>query len=88
MSTVHTWHVTLNVFDHEDGTAAHAVLTTDDGTVEGHGHARRNPHDLDVPEIGDEVAAARALHDLGVELLKVASRDLAGVLRADVHLQR
>ncbi|HEX3003304.1 MAG: DUF1876 domain-containing protein [Angustibacter sp.] len=88
MSTVHTWHVTLNVFDHEDGTAAHAVLTTGDGTVEGHGHARRNPHDLDVPEIGDEVAAARALHDLGVELLKLASRDIAAVQKQDVHLQR
>ena len=87
MGTVHTWHVTLNVFDHEDGTAAHAVLTTDDGTVEGHGHARRNPSDVDVPEIGDEVAAARALHDLGVELLKLASQDIGAVQHENVHLQ-
>lgn len=88
MSTVHTWHVILHVYDHEDGTAAHAILKTDDSTVEGHGRARRNPADPPIPEIGDEVAAARALHDLGVELLKLASQDISAVQHESVHLQQ
>ncbi len=88
MSTVHTWHVTLNVYDQDDGTAVHAVLTTDDTVVEGHGHARRSPHDVDVPEIGEEIAAARALNDLGTELLRLASQDLTGVQHEKVRLVR
>ncbi|HET8615265.1 MAG TPA: DUF1876 domain-containing protein [Actinomycetales bacterium] len=86
MSTIHTWHVTLNVYDTEDGTTVHAVLTTDDGTVEGHGRAHRNPHDVDVPEIGAEIAAARALNDVGAELLRLASGDIEALQHGDVHL--
>lgn len=88
MSTIHTWHVTLNVYDTDDGTSVHAVLTTDDGVVEGHGHARRNPHDVDVPEIGEEIAAARALNDVGAELLRLASGDIEALRHETVHLVR
>lgn len=88
MSTIHTWHVTLNVYETDDGTAVHAVLTTDDGVVEGHGRARRNPHDVDVPEIGAEIAAARALNDVGAELLRLASGDIEAVQHEHVHLVR
>lgn len=86
MSTIHTWHVKLHIYDADDGTTAHAVLTTDDGVVEGHGRARRNPDDLDVPEIGAEIAAARALDDVGAELLRLASADIEAVQREPVHL--
>lgn len=88
MSSIHTWHVTLNVYDADDGTTVHATLTTNDGVVQGHGHARRNPHDVDVPEIGAEIAAARALNDVGAELLRLASADIEALQNRKVHLVR
>lgn len=84
---IKTWHV--EVFIHEDGdsTVARAVLRTDDPTrVEGRGAARRAPQDSDIPEIGDEVAAARALHDLADALLRTAARDIAAIEDEPVHL--
>ena len=84
---IKTWHV--EVFIHEDGdrTVARAVLHTDDPTrVEGRGTARRAPKDVDIPEIGDEVAAARALHDLADALLRTAARDIAAFEDEPVHL--
>ncbi|HEX5511095.1 MAG TPA: dsRBD fold-containing protein [Actinomycetales bacterium] len=87
MSSVGTWKVTLQLFDHEDTTAAHAVLTTDTGTVHGHGRAKRNPSDLAVPEIGVELAAARALRDLADHLLRITSDDISEVQHEQhVHL--
>jgi hypothetical protein len=88
MDEVHTWTVTVNLFDHGDSSAAHAVLTTPAGELTGHGRARRNPHDVAVPEIGQEVAAARALRDLADRLLGAASDDIAEVQHEDVHLRR
>ncbi|WP_338089881.1 dsRBD fold-containing protein [Nonomuraea basaltis] len=62
-----------------DDTSARAALTTDDGIeVTGAGRARRNPSDPAVPEIGDELAAARALADLAESLAVSARRDIAG----------
>ena len=49
--------------------------------------ARLNPHDPDVPEIGDELAAARALSDLAHVLLEAAADDLSGVLLKPVRLE-
>lgn len=84
---IKTWHVEL--FLHEDGarTVARAVLQTDDTRhVEGRGITKRAPQDTDIPEIGDEVAAARALHELAGELLRTAAGDIAAVEHAPVHL--
>jgi Domain of unknown function (DUF1876) len=39
-----------------------------------------------VPEVGDEVAAARALHRLADRLLGVAADDLAGIEGHPVQL--
>jgi hypothetical protein len=39
--------------------------------------ARLNPADRSVPEIGDELAAGRALEDLGARLHEAASHDFA-----------
>ncbi|WP_374214967.1 dsRBD fold-containing protein [Streptomyces longispororuber] len=40
------------------------------------GTARRNPIDRPVPEIGDELAASRALEDLALRFHDVASSDI------------
>jgi hypothetical protein len=70
---------TVQVYINERGKDTHvrAVLTTQEGTtIEGTGHARRNPADRAVPEIGDEVAAGRAFLDLGQRLATLAGVDI------------
>ncbi|QYN20311.1 dsRBD fold-containing protein [Amycolatopsis sp. DSM 110486] len=44
--------------------------------------------DRDVPEIGDELAAARALSELAQRLLEVAAGDIEGVTHEPVRLER
>ncbi|MCF3132365.1 DUF1876 domain-containing protein [Streptomyces olivochromogenes] len=71
------WTVQIFITEDGDDTQARAVLTTrDTATVTGRGHARRNPLDRPIPEIGDELAASRALEDLAVRLHDVASDDI------------
>ena len=88
-----TWKVMIHVFDTDDlrdrgdVTKAHAVLTTSSGTtLNGYGRARRAPRDPEVPEIGDELAAARALRDQADRLLSVTSEDISAIEHGDVHL--
>lgn len=50
------------------------------------GLARLNPADRDVPEIGDELAVARALSDLGHQLLDTAAGDIEQITHRPVHL--
>jgi hypothetical protein len=73
------WAVRLYLFEEDGTTKARAVLDTGTSTVTGHGTARCSPEDLDVPEIGDELAAGRALTGLGRLLMRVADQDLAGL---------
>ncbi|MBW8090973.1 MULTISPECIES: DUF1876 domain-containing protein [Streptomyces] len=70
------WRVRLYLFEDEGTTKARVMLDTRDTSLTGHGTARCNPEDDDVPEIGDELAAGRALHDLGDQLLGAAERDI------------
>lgn len=91
----HTWNVVIQLFNADDvethgtETAAHAVLTTSSGTsLEGHGRARRNPDDPEVPEIGEELATARALRDLADRLLDVTSGDISEIEHHPVHLRK
>jgi hypothetical protein len=61
-------------------THAEARLRTQDATdLRGHGHTYKHPDDADVPEIGDELAAARALSDLARQLLEAAVQDVRGL---------
>lgn len=86
---IQTWKVEIHLFDHDDDTSADAVLTTHAGNrVHGHGRARRNPTDAAVPEIGEELAAARALRHLADRLLETASDDISAVEHTEVHLKR
>lgn len=73
------WTAEVYINERGDDTHVQAVLTTRDGTaIEGTGHARRNPADRAVPEIGDELATGRALLDLGHQLVKLAGVDIEG----------
>jgi Domain of unknown function (DUF1876) len=48
--------------------------------------ARLNPADSDVPEIGDELATARALADLAHQLIEVTAADIEKVTKESTHL--
>ncbi|GAA2617778.1 DUF1876 domain-containing protein [Streptomyces tubercidicus] len=73
------WPVRLYLFEEDGTTKARVELRTGTTTLAGHGIARCSPEDRDVPEIGDEIAAGRAVQDLAGKLLRVADHDLEGV---------
>lgn len=89
ISVSKTWTVQIDIGEHEGTTRATAHLRTGDQTsLTGTGTARLNPADPDVPEIGDELAASRALSQLAHALLDAAADDISGVLHKPVDLVR
>jgi hypothetical protein len=89
MNVAKQWTVVIDIDEHDGRTRAIARLDAR-GAKElvGTGLARCNPADRDVPEIGDELAAARALSDLGHLLLDTAAGDIEQIVRRPVHLER
>ncbi|MFF7132386.1 MULTISPECIES: DUF1876 domain-containing protein [unclassified Streptomyces] len=79
MSHTAEWTVRLYLFEDEGTTKARVVLDTGTTSLTGHGAAHCNPGDIDVPEIGDELAAGRALHDLARQLVNTAEDDVEGM---------
>lgn len=73
------WKVGLYLSEEDGTTKARAVLDTGSSTLTGQGTARCSAEDADVPEIGDELAASRALKDLAGHLMRVADRDMERV---------
>ncbi|MFE0456758.1 DUF1876 domain-containing protein [Streptomyces sp. NPDC058914] len=74
------WKVRLHLFEDDDGTTkARVVLDTGTTALTGHGTAHCHPADANVPEIGDELAAGRAMEDLAQQLLNTADRDMEGI---------
>ncbi|MCU7731083.1 DUF1876 domain-containing protein [Actinoplanes sp. KI2] len=79
MTHTRTWTVQVNITEDELKRTTHAaaILHTDARSpVRGEGHARRRTTDTEVPEIGDELATARALADLAYHLLDVTAADI------------
>ncbi|MFG3441125.1 DUF1876 domain-containing protein [Nonomuraea sp. NPDC047897] len=73
-----TVQIFISEDDGDDRTLARAVLYARGSKWhESVGLARRNPHDRPVPEIGDELAAGRALMDLADKLIGDAADDVA-----------
>ncbi|MFC4113745.1 dsRBD fold-containing protein [Nonomuraea zeae] len=73
------WTVRIDLDEDGDETSARATLTANGGAqVTGSGRARRNPADPAVAEIGDELAASRALADLAAKLATMTRHDIAG----------
>lgn len=86
---VKTWHVEIFIFEDEEErrTRAKAVLHTDAGTeLHYTGQTRRNPRDPEVPEIGDELATARALSGLAHELLEATAEDISANVQSRVNI--
>lgn len=84
-----TWTVEITINEHEDErrTHAEAVLRPDARPeLGGAGDAFRRPSDREVPEIGAELATARALADLASRLLDVTAGDIEQFTHRPVHL--
>ena len=87
MDEVMTWTVTIDIGEHDGRTRAVAHLRTrDTERMVGVGFARLAPTDRDVPEIGAEIAAARALAELSRRLLGAATDDVEAVTGEPSHL--
>ena len=89
MNEAKRWTVVIDIGEHEGRTRAIARLhTRDTDNLVSVGLARLNPADRDVPEIGDEIAAARALSELRHLLLSAAADDLEAVTHVRADLKR
>ncbi|MEU3051193.1 DUF1876 domain-containing protein [Streptomyces sp. NPDC006984] len=73
------WNVDVALVEDEGTTKARARLRTDTGTITGYGTAHLSPQDVDVPKIGEELAAARAMHSVVRQLMRAADQDLQAV---------
>lgn len=84
-ATATTWWVEILMNEVEGDTRALAHLHgAREHVLTGTGMARLNPHDRDVPEIGAELAAARALLQLAEQLLRTAATDISQVTHEPV----
>jgi hypothetical protein len=83
-----TWTVEIVFSEDEDKTRADARLIGGVDELQGWGRARRNPEDPDVPAVGEEIAAARALSDLAHHLLDQAAHRIESWEGHTVHLPR
>lgn len=81
-----TTQVELRFEEDEDHTDAWATLRTEAGNFTGWGRARRSPVDPNVPLVGEELAAARALMDLAGGLQRAAGQTMAAGDRPAAHI--
>jgi len=85
MTAIDSWPVEISLREEGGKTLAEAQLTR--GAVRtGHGIARRNPDDQEVTQIGEEIAAARALSDLAHQLLGDAAEQIESITHERTHL--
>ena len=77
MSEQRVWTVEIAFTEDEDHTRADAILEAGADRYHGWGRARRNPADPDRPKIGEEIAAARALENVVVQLRGAAEFDIS-----------
>lgn len=78
------WNITLAVAEADAETHATVTVHSGRGDVVGTGHARRNPVDEPEPEIGDELAVARALAAATQGLLARTKTDIENSTHAPV----
>ncbi|NGO07341.1 DUF1876 domain-containing protein [Streptomyces sp. HC44] len=80
------WHIDLDIDRSDTESEATATLQLPDTTrLTTHGHARRNPDDPDQAQVGEELAAARALNDLARRLLRKAAHEIEEATHSPAH---
>lgn len=67
------WHVEVAFTEDGDKTRADAIVELANQRFHGFGQAKRAPSDPQVPVVGEELAAARALADLSHKLIDAAT---------------
>ncbi|GGK68403.1 hypothetical protein GCM10011509_16020 [Ornithinimicrobium pekingense] len=88
MPHVREWSVRVSIFENADDTDVRAVLLADAPEhLVATGQSHRSPKDRPVPEIGDEVAVARALRHLADNLLATAERDIEEMTGKDAQVR-
>ena len=70
----HLWKISFEFMEDDSLCEVTAHLDAGDRSLAGFGRARRNPADPAVPQIGEELATARALQDLAHHLLDDVTR--------------
>ncbi|WP_265520795.1 dsRBD fold-containing protein [Oerskovia flava] len=81
------WRVQVAVLEDDGRTTAEAVLVADaPDRLRAIGEARKDPGDVDVPAIGDEIAVGRALRRLSDRLLGIAESDIESSTGAPAHV--
>jgi len=68
-----SWAVNISFTEEGDRTRADAILELASQKFHGFGQAKRAPADPNVPVVGQDLAAARALSDLSHKLLEAAA---------------
>jgi hypothetical protein len=86
MDSQPVWRLEINFTEDDRATRADVVLDVGDHHHHGWGRAKRAPGDPDVPIIGEEVAAARALIRLAHQLLGAAENDIEEIERQPAHI--
>ena len=76
MSQAVVFKVEVHISESDEETEAKAVTSLRDRDFAGWGRAKRNPTDPNVPMIGEELAAARALSDLSHRLVEAAAESI------------
>jgi hypothetical protein len=79
----HPWKLRFEI--NEDDEHCDMVVHLDTGLqqLSGQGRSRRNPTDPSMPRVGEELAAARALHDLANHLTEDAWRIIEAASHAN-----
>jgi Domain of unknown function (DUF1876) len=70
------WTIEVSIDEHRKRTRARARLRWRGRQLTGLGIARLSPSDRNIPEIGDELAVARALSNLADELFAATAYDI------------
>jgi len=83
-----SWQVAVAFTEDQDRTRADATLELASQRFHGFGQARRAPDDPNVPVIGQDLAAARALSDLSHQLLHAAAERIESFEGHPVNLER
>ncbi|MEU7378539.1 MULTISPECIES: DUF1876 domain-containing protein [unclassified Streptomyces] len=90
MKTVVGWHIELEFQEDGQHTRAAALVRLPDGSeVRGHGRASRHRTDSDQPRVGEEIAGARALNELAMQLLTKAHGEIdeaSGRVSQPIHV--
>jgi hypothetical protein len=83
----HSWQVDIAFTEDDDHTRADAILALASQRYHGFGQAKRAPRDPQVPIIGQDLAAARALSDLSHQLVHAAAERIEAFEGHPVRLE-